>query len=117
MELLARGVITPEEAAVHPYRNLVTRVVGGKSGPEADFATLEVQMNDRFLLCSDGLTHVLDDGEIRGLVEVSSPLEAVCDKLVQKTLDGGAPDNVTVVIMEVSALDPESPKSPLTLSS
>ncbi|MHB9029413.1 MAG: protein phosphatase 2C domain-containing protein, partial [Candidatus Latescibacterota bacterium] len=64
MELLERGVITPEEAAVHPYRNLVTRVVGGESGAEADFATLDIQEGDRFLLCSDGLTNVLEDDEI-----------------------------------------------------
>ncbi len=112
MELLERGLITPDEAAVHPYRNLVTRVVGSEEGAEADFAEFEVRAGDRVLLCSDGLTNVLSEEEIGGIVSGIATVGDACDALIRKTLDGGAPDNVTVVIAEAAELDPEPPKRP-----
>lgn len=114
-ELLERGLITPDEAMEHPYRNLVTRVVGSGEGAEADFAELEVRKGDRILLCSDGLTNVLEDEEIGEIILGAETLEDACDALIRRTLEGGAPDNVTVIIAETAELDPEPPGGPKLL--
>lgn len=115
MELVEYGIISAEEAAVHPQRNLITRVVGGEEGADADFTVFPAERDDRYLLCSDGLHGVLTDEEILDAVIRAETLDAGCETLIRRTLDAGAPDNVTAVLAHVTVLDPEQPKIPRRL--
>lgn len=101
--LVDAGRITEEEALVHPRRSVLMRVLGDvDQSPEVDTIVLGTQPGDRWLLCSDGLSGVVDRELLRAtLMADLSPAE-VADRLVRYTLDRGAPDNVTVVIYDVS---------------
>lgn len=100
-ELLDRGTITAEEAANWPRRNVITRAVG--VAPQVSYEVISGQLKDgdQFLLCSDGLTGHVEDGEIQAAMLNGSP-QGACDKLLQMTLDRGATDNVTIVTVRVS---------------
>jgi len=96
-EMIDAGLLRPEQAAHHPHSNIVTRSVGG--GPfELDRLSDEVLPEDRFLLCSDGLTNAVADAEIAAELAVGSPREAAL-RLRDHVLARGAPDNVTIVIV------------------
>jgi protein phosphatase len=99
-ELVEAGRITPEEATVHPHRNVVTRALGTGGENEADFWLLPMQDGDRMLVCSDGLTGELGDEDIfRILSTVAEPQDAV-DALIQEALRSGGRDNVTAIVVD-----------------
>ncbi|CAG7844526.1 PP2C-family Ser/Thr phosphatase [Pseudoclavibacter triregionum] len=102
-KLVDAGRITPEEALVHPRRSVLMKVLGDvETKPECDTEICEAVDGDRWLLCSDGLSSYVEEDDI---LQVLSRMELssreVCDDLVQLALDNGAPDNVTVVVLEV----------------
>jgi serine/threonine protein phosphatase PrpC len=99
-EMHRRGLISTDEAAVHPRRNEILRSVGVLAEVEVEVAEVEVAPGDRFLLCSDGLTGVLSDEEIAAVVQVESPENAV-EQLVQMANDRGGPDNITVQLLSI----------------
>lgn len=92
-ELVDRGMITQDEAAVHPEKNIVTRIIG-MEGVEPDFYEIELGEN-ALLLCSDGLTDALSDEEIREVI-ISSKIESMCKNLVEAAKPISR-DNITVV--------------------
>jgi serine/threonine protein phosphatase PrpC len=96
-EMVEAGLLRPEEAAHHPYSNIVTRSVGGG---RLEFGRLReaVQPGDRFLLCSDGLTNMVGDAEIAEELAAAPPREAAL-RLRDHVLARGAIDNVTIVII------------------
>lgn len=98
-ELVEQGVLTPDEALTWPRRNVVTRAIGVFDQPELDLENGVVEPGDRFLLCSDGLTGHVGDQEIEIMVASPSTPQEICDRLVRLTLDRGAKDNVTVVML------------------
>lgn len=99
-ELVDAGEITAEEATVHPRRHVVTRALGTGDETEADFWLLPVEEGDRVLVCSDGLTGELSDGDIlRILSTVGDPQDAA-DALIQAALRNGGSDNVTVIVVD-----------------
>lgn len=99
--LVLRGDITPEEARRHPQRNYITRAVGVDSEVECDLRRVSLRPGDRLLLCSDGLTNVLEDSVLAACSgSEEDPVEAV-RALVELTLEQGAPDNVTAVLAEI----------------
>lgn len=100
-ELLSRGVITPQEAANWPRKNVITRAVGVGAHLNADMISGQLKEGDQFLLCSDGLTGHVADEEIREVL-MSNPPQAACERLLELTLERGATDNVTVVVLRVS---------------
>jgi protein phosphatase len=105
--LLDSGRITEQEAAEYPRRNLLARAVQTGSFAEPDVFAHEARVGDRYLICSDGLTAVLTDETIAGvLTDVAVPDDAV-DQFIDLALRGGAPDNVSVVLADVS----ENPRS------
>jgi protein phosphatase len=108
--LVDTGRITPEEAAVHPRRSVLMRVLGDiDQEPEIDTHIVETAPGDRWLLCSDGLSGYVSEREIAEiLLEIHDPQETV-DKLVMASLAEGAPDNVTVVVAHVDAGNETSP--------
>ena len=101
--LIDEGRLRPEDAEVHPHKNVLMRVLGDvDASPELDLATFEVEPGEKWLLCSDGLNAVLRDSDIEAVLRDSTNLETAVDTLVELTLAGGSPDNVTVAIIEVA---------------
>lgn len=103
-ELLDQGVLTAEEARTWPRRNVITRAIGVHEEPELELEHGTLEPGDIFVLCSDGLTNYVTDGEILDCVDGKACQEA-CDALVALTLERGAADNVTV--LAVRYLDAE----------
>jgi serine/threonine protein phosphatase PrpC len=97
-ELVDRGVIKPSEAKTWPRRNVITRAVGVFEEPDLEAVQGELQPGDSFVLCSDGLTGHVEDREILHYV-VGQPPQQACDALVRLTLERGARDNVTVIVV------------------
>ncbi len=100
-ELLASGRISAEGARHHPQRNVVTRTLGHAGGEAPEFRTIPHQPGDRLLLCSDGLSGMLDDPEIEQvLARFAEPMRC-CRELVNRANDRGGLDNITVVVVDV----------------
>ena len=99
--LIDEGRLNPEDAESHPHKNVLMRVLGDvDASPELDVTSFETQPGERWMLCSDGLNAVVDDGTIQRLMSADKPLEEICRDLVDETLARGAPDNVTIVVFE-----------------
>jgi PPM family protein phosphatase len=97
------GKLTAAQARVHPYRSMLSQAVGLDAELEVETPPAQrLAPGDRLLLCSDGLMEVLDDDAIAATLRAAGTPEQACAALVQATLDGGAPDNVTVVVVEVA---------------
>jgi serine/threonine protein phosphatase PrpC len=99
-ELLDSGTISIAEAQDHPQRSMLTQVLMGEGSVAPVLMVYEVNSKDRFLLCSDGLSSVLTEKEIKSLLKKSNRDEAV-EALIEATYVNGAPDNVTVVVADV----------------
>lgn len=100
-EMLSQGLITREEALVHPYRNVITRAVGTDPYVESDCLTLEKNNGDIWLLCSDGLSNFVSDVEMERTL-ITQDLETAADSLLQTALQNGGRDNISLLIAEVS---------------
>lgn len=109
--LVDSGRITAEEAAVHPRRSVLMRVLGDvDADPDVDTHIVDTKPGDRWLLCSDGLSGYVSEREIAETLLTIDDVELACHKLVTLTLSQGAPDNVTVVIVRVAeGLDTSPP--------
>ncbi|KQM82039.1 PP2C family serine/threonine-protein phosphatase [Agromyces sp. Leaf222] len=109
--LVDAGRITAEEAMVHPRRSVLMRVLGDvEASPEIDSMVLDTRPGDRWLICSDGLSGVVSFDELHEQLSADAGAKQVADRLVKASLDGGAPDNVTVVIVDIG--DPPAPATP-----
>lgn len=116
--LVDSGRITPEEAAVHPRRSVLMRVLGDVDvEPEIDTHVLETAPGDRWLLCSDGLSGYVAEREIAEILLTTDDPEEACDKLIQASLAEGAPDNVTAVVVHVADTDVSTPREPYIVGS
>ena len=82
----------------------MTRAIDGRENLEIDIEELALEPQDRLLLCSDGATAVLTDDEIREVLSRDSSLNDLCNALVQGANDGGGPDNVTAIVLEIHAV-------------
>lgn len=103
-EMVDRGLLKPEEAEHHPYSNVITRAVGSNDDLELDDKSFELAAGDVFLLCSDGLSKMIERDEIiRCLAESNSHNSA--QELIHAALDKGADDNVTVIVVNIRATD------------
>jgi PPM family protein phosphatase len=98
-EMVRAGRLTEEQARINPYKNLITRCLGHEEKVEVDQTPVELKRGDWIVLCSDGLPTVLRDEQICDVVSTTHEPDGVCEELVKQTLDGGAPDNVTVVVV------------------
>jgi protein phosphatase len=100
-EQLHQGVITPEEARKHPLRNVITRALGSREDVAVDIKEEKLLDGDVLLLCSDGLTGMLEDHEIEETIRAShDDLDAVTQKLIAMANDKGGEDNITVVLLQ-----------------
>jgi PPM family protein phosphatase len=102
-ELMKSGKLSPEEAETHPQRSVITRALGTDPDVDVDSFTVEAQVGDVFLLCSDGLTTMVDDEEILGVLEKHhEDLDRATKSLVSAANRGGGEDNITVVAFAIS---------------
>ena len=99
-EMVRRGGISPEAARVHPDRNIITRAVGGGYDVEVDFFEVELKEGDRILMCSDGLTDMLEDEEIFEIINEKQNIEDAVEELIEAANDYGGNDNITVILTE-----------------
>jgi len=98
-EQVRMGLLTSEEAASHPMRNIVTRAMGNRLELEVDVADHAIEEGDIFLLCSDGLNSMIDDDAIAQLLEEHQDDPKIsCRKLIAAANDRGGDDNITVVV-------------------
>jgi protein phosphatase len=109
-EWVSQGLLTPEAARHSPYGSVITQAIGveGEGGaPKPDIETFSLQVGDLFLLCSDGLTDMLDDAEIAEILRTQPPTQAAWT-LVDRALAEGGRDNITVVLVQIRGLQPVS---------
>ena len=99
-ELLNKGIISEADAQVHPQRSMLTQALMGEGNLEPSLHIFEGKIKDRYLICSDGLTGVLSDKEIKSLIKGKDAAAAV-DALIDATYINGAPDNVTVILADL----------------
>jgi serine/threonine protein phosphatase PrpC len=105
--LVEQGILTPEQARYHPQRNVIRQAVGvaDPSEPlEPDIETFALQVGDLYLLCSDGLTDMVDDAEIEAILRDEPPTRAAW-RLVDRALANGGRDNITIVLVRIVALE------------
>ena len=93
--------ITQEEAKYHPQKNVITRVVGYYSSVPADIQKVQLGLNDRVLLCCDGLTNYVDDFEIKNIVLSSPTPQESCNSLIELANQRGGGDNISVIVTPV----------------
>jgi PPM family protein phosphatase len=108
-QLVEQGRLTPKEAEIHPQRSILVRALGVEEDVEVDEGDVDVRNGDRLLLCSDGLTGMVDEDDIlRILVETEDP-QAASDGLVAAANEAGGQDNITALVLDVEGADESAP--------
>jgi protein phosphatase len=103
-EMVSRGALSPEQARRHPYRHVVTNVLGGdQAGVRVDVQRVQLEPGDVLLLCSDGLTDMLDDSRIAAVLGEEAEPKGACRRLVAEANEAGGRDNVTAVVARFDA--------------
>ena len=116
-ELVEAGVITAEEARVHPARNVVTRSLGTDYAYHSDIWVLPPYAGERFVICSDGLTNEIPDERLREILQQCPDPQVAAEELVRAAVEAGGRDNVTVVVVNLDGdvgddLSETSPRQP-----
>ena len=106
--LIDTGAITVDEAEFHPHANVITRAVGFNEAPVPDITKLALIPGQRLLLCSDGLTKELTDSGLQHFLGEAESAEDAARQLVQSALDNAGRDNITVVVIDVHAVEDTS---------
>jgi len=101
-EMVASGELRPEEAPVHPFRSVITRALGMESSVAVDRVQRGLLPGDRVLLCSDGLTTMLEDGQVAALLAGRAGPEAAA-ALIEAANQAGGFDNISVVVVDVAS--------------
>jgi serine/threonine protein phosphatase PrpC len=115
-ELVRSGRLSPEEADTHPQRSVITRALGTDPDVDVDSFSVEGRPGDVFLICSDGLTSMVDDETILGIVEQHrGDLDAAAKELIGAANRSGGEDNITVVFFEITDKAPEPPAETKTM--
>jgi serine/threonine protein phosphatase PrpC/cytochrome c-type biogenesis protein CcmH/NrfG len=99
-EALRAGLITAEQAARHPRRNVISRALGAELEVEPDFREIEIDDRTSFMLCSDGVTRHVTDEEIARLMKNGRRPQSICERLKQLCYQGGAEDNLTAIVVD-----------------
>src|SRR5713101_3208312 len=100
-EEVRAGRMTPEQAANHPSKNVISRALGAEESVEADMKTIEIGEGSAFLLCTDGITRHIPDNELRELLLSGQSVEAICAEMKDRCYKRGAEDNLTAVIVQI----------------
>ena len=110
-EEVRAGRMTPEQAANHPSKNVISRALGAEDAVEVDMKTIEIEDGTQFMLCSDGITRHVPDYELRQLFVVQTDLGAVCEELKRRCYERGAEDNLTAVLIRVGKTIPATQRA------
>ena len=100
-EMVRMGEISKEEARNHPEKNIITRAIGVSETVEPDYFDTKLEKGECLLLCSDGLVNMVSDQELLYEVIHGGAIEDCCRRLLDMTLSRGAPDNVTIVLLQM----------------
>jgi serine/threonine protein phosphatase PrpC len=106
-ELIRRGKLTPEQAAAHPQRSIITRALGIEPEVEVDTWTYPMRARDVVLLCSDGLTSMISEPQISAALTAEPELERAGERLIAEANEAGGRDNITVVLFRLEEVDAE----------
>ena len=101
-EQMDAGLLTPAQAALSPNRNLVTRAMGVENSVMLELHEHEVEPGDLYLMCSDGLSDMVDDAAIASTLQAGLSLSQVAEELVDKANENGGRDNITVLLIQVA---------------
>ncbi len=99
--MVKNGNITESEARIHPQKNIITRALGIEEEVRADYFEISVETSDIVLMCTDGLTNMIEDDDIEYIVKHSSSIQKAVNSLVAKANENGGYDNITVVLAEI----------------
>ena len=99
--LIDMGEITPEEAETHPKKNVITRAIGTSETTRGDIDKIDIKKPSYLLLCTDGLTGMVKEINIKSKIDESTTIEEKVDSLVNMALSNGGDDNVTVLVAEL----------------
>ena len=102
-EMVRKGILAKEKARNHPKKNIITRAVGVAQAVEPDFFEVDLKAGDRILMCSDGLSNMLEDEELQKIVDSVGSLEDKAKLLVDAANVNGGKDNVSVILIEIPA--------------
>lgn len=100
-ELLRSGGITPDEALHHPHRHLLTQALGTEPSVQPELIELGLYPDDIFLLCTDGLTGVVEETRMAEILSEGGTAQETADRLVREACEAGAPDNISVIVVRV----------------
>ena len=100
-ELVKQGNLTESEARVHPQKNIITRALGIDQEVRADYFEIEMHKDDIILLCSDGLSNMIEDDDMEYIIKNSATLEEAGDKLIESANRNGGDDNITAVLAKI----------------
>jgi protein phosphatase len=100
-ELVDAGAITSEDAATHPERHVITRALGGPDLAEPDYFLLPLTAVERLLLCTDGVSGLIDDEAIAAVLRDAADPRDAADQLVERALAAGGRDNATAIVVDV----------------
>lgn len=104
-ELIKSNRITVEEAKKHPLRHVLSKAVGNKDNVDPDYNQILIKPGDYLLLCSDGLTTMMDDNIIKDIVVQEKGADIIKEKLIEKAKEFGGKDNITVILIHIEEND------------
>ena len=104
-EEMRAGRLTPEQAAHHPNRNVISRALGAEASVEVDTRTFDVESGTVFLICSDGITRHIPDEELTAVLRNARTLDAACEEMRRRCYERGAEDNLTAVLVRIGGGD------------
>ena len=99
-EMIKRGNLQRENARSNPNKNIITRAVGAKNDIQADIYVLELKPGDLLLMCSDGLSNMLEDEEMRMIIKRQRDIVEMAEKLVEAANENGGKDNISVILID-----------------
>lgn len=99
-EMVRRGGLRRDEARNHPDKNIITRAVGAEDTVKADFFSVKLEEGDLILMCTDGLTNMLEDEEIRMILDGARDIVEKAEELVRRANENGGMDNISVILIE-----------------
>ncbi len=99
-EMVRMGELKEEEAINHPDKNIITRAIGATEDVNADIFEVEIQQDEQILMCTDGLTNMVEDEEVLAIVRGREDLVERVEKLVERANENGGKDNITVIMIE-----------------
>ena len=105
-ELVEEGKITKQEAMHHPHKNYITRAIGTSSMVQPEIRTLDRKSGDVWLLCSDGMSNYIEDGELERILREQADREKCVRQLIDLALERGGADNITVVLVDCGEVAP-----------